>query len=249
MEERQHTTVVAKTNIRAAIMVDGAFYRKRAKYLFGDRSPEVRARELEEFCRSLLNYDRFENVYLYRIFYYDCAPSKKKVFHPLTRRTVDLGKSSLYSWMDTFLKALKEKRKFALRLGELSEDRLNYTLPADTIKKLCAGTVTIEDLTEESFELDIEQKGVDMKMGVDIASVAYKKQVDRIFLITGDSDFVPAAKLARREGIDVILVPMEQHVKGSLYEHIDGVRRGRLKNRDNTANEIANNVVQEVTSE
>ncbi len=27
-------------------------------------------------------------------------------------------------------------------------------------------------------------------------------QIDQIILIAGDSDFVPAAKLARREGID-----------------------------------------------
>jgi uncharacterized LabA/DUF88 family protein len=39
-----------------------------------------------------------------------------------------------------------------------------------------------------------------MRIGLDIASLSYKKQVDQIILIAGDSDFVPAAKLARREG-------------------------------------------------
>ncbi len=47
-----------------------------------------------------------------------------------------------------------------------------------------------------------------MRIGLDIASLAYKKQIDQIILIAGDSDFVPAAKLARREGIDFILDPM-----------------------------------------
>ena len=45
-----------------------------------------------------------------------------------------------------------------------------------------------------------------MKIGLDIASMAYKKQVDQIILISGDSDFVSAAKLARREGIDLYLI-------------------------------------------
>lgn len=42
-------------------------------------------------------------------------------------------------------------------------------------------------------------------------------------LIAGDSDFVPAAKHARREGIDFILDPMWHTIKDSLYEHIDGL--------------------------
>jgi len=47
-----------------------------------------------------------------------------------------------------------------------------------------------------------------MKIGLDISSLAYKKSVDQIILIAGDSDFVPAAKLAQREGIDFVLDPM-----------------------------------------
>ncbi|MEG1938948.1 MAG: NYN domain-containing protein, partial [Akkermansia sp.] len=58
----------------------------------------------------------------------------------------------------------------------------------------------------------------------DIVSMALKKQVDKIILISGDSDFVPAAKLARREGIDFILDPMWATIKPQLNEHIDGLK-------------------------
>lgn len=71
--------------------------------------------------------------------------------------------------------------------------------------------------------IELRQKGIDMKIGVDIASMALKKFVDRIVLIAGDSDFVPAAKLARREGIDFILDPMGANIDPSLFEHIDGL--------------------------
>ena len=54
--------------------------------------------------------------------------------------------------------------------------------------------------------------------------MAYKKQVDQIVLISGDSDFVPVAKLARREGIDFILDPLGSPIKDNLFEHIDGLR-------------------------
>ena len=89
---------------------------------------------------------------------------------------------------------------------------------------MCAGKIQVSDLLEHDFDVSFEQKGVDMRIGLDIASLAYKKQVDQIILIAGDSDFVPAAKLARREGIDFILDPMWNKIKDDLFEHIDGLK-------------------------
>ncbi len=63
-----------------------------------------------------------------------------------------------------------------------------------------------------------------MRIGIDIASLTLKKQVDQIVLIAGDADFIPAAKLARREGVDFILDPMWQSVPPGLNEHIGGLR-------------------------
>ena len=63
-----------------------------------------------------------------------------------------------------------------------------------------------------------------MKLGLDVASLAYKRLVDRIVLIAGDSDFVPAAKLARREGLDFVLDPLLAAIDPDLKEHIDGLK-------------------------
>lgn len=71
-----------------------------------------------------------------------------------------------------------------------------------------------------------------MKIGIDIASLAYKHLVDQIILISGDSDFVPAAKLARREGIDFLLAPMTATIKPSLHEHIDGLLNRTFSQKD-----------------
>lgn len=62
-----------------------------------------------------------------------------------------------------------------------------------------------------------------MRIGLDIASMTLKGQVDTIILVTGDSDFVPAAKLARREGVEFLLDPLWQRVNDDLMEHVDGV--------------------------
>lgn len=205
---------------KTAILIDGAFYRNRAFSCLGEKSPVDRAKELSYYCYKHLQ----EGQSLYRIFYYDCLPMKKKVFHPLLQKQIDFSETDTYKWGMDFIEELKHQRKFAIRLGKLAESQACYTLKSEVIKKLCSGIKSFSDLEEHDFQINVTQKGVDMKIGIDIASLAFKKQVDQIVLISGDSDFVPAAKLARREGIDFILDPLHAHIKPDLYEHIDGLR-------------------------
>lgn len=210
-------------DIKVAILVDGGFYRKRSKYLWGEKTPKERADELFDYCMKHVQKDKFNECYLYRIFYYDCPPSAKKVYNPLKKSTEDFALSDQYKWMTEFLNELTRKRKFALRLGRLSEDDLFYTINQSATKKLINKTKAIDDLEQKDLALSITQKGVDMKIGVDITSMAFRRQADRMILISGDSDFVPAAKQARREGVDFILDPMGQSIKSDLNEHIDGI--------------------------
>ncbi len=209
--------------MKTAILVDGGFYRRRSQKVFGDISAQERATELSDYCKRHLKTHGEHNT-LYRIFYYDCPPTSKRIFHPLLQKQVDLSKTELYIWMNQFLDELKKKRKFAIRLGKLAEEQAHYTIRPDIVKKLCNGIKSFDELTEADFCIEIEQKGVDMKIGLDIASMSYKHQVDQIILISGDSDFVSAAKLARREGIDFILDPLGAPIKPDLFEHIDGLR-------------------------
>jgi uncharacterized LabA/DUF88 family protein len=209
---------------KTAILIDGGFYRKRARHLWGAKAAEDRAKELEAYCRAHLNQkDRGVVRQLYRIFYYDCEPiGRKSVYHPLTKKNIDLDKSDTYTWTTAFFEELKRRRKFALRLGELSE-QMYYNLRPETTKKLLQGKIALDSLTEDDFVFVTQQKGVDMRIGIDIASMTYKKQIDQVILIAGDSDFVPAAKMARREGIDFVLDPMWADIRPSLFEHIDGL--------------------------
>lgn len=210
--------------IRTAILVDGGFYRKRAHFLWGELTAAERADELQNYCRTHIKLkDGGEKRILYRIFYYDCAPiSNRSVYHPLTKQNVRLDQSDTFTWSNAFLEELKKRRKFALRLGQLTGQSC-YNLKPEATKDLFVGKRQLSEITEKDFMFISQQKGVDMRIGIDIASLAYKKQVDQIILIAGDSDFVPAAKLARREGIDFILDPMGAVIRPDLFEHIDGL--------------------------
>ena len=54
--------------MRTAILVDGGFYRKRAKYLWGKKTPEKRAAELWAYCSAHLKHEqKFDDRSLYRI--------------------------------------------------------------------------------------------------------------------------------------------------------------------------------------
>ena len=48
--------------IRTAILVDGAFYRKRAYNLFGDLPPAKRAKELSSYCHRHIKEEKDGSV-------------------------------------------------------------------------------------------------------------------------------------------------------------------------------------------
>ncbi len=220
---------------KTAILVDGGFFLKRYRSITRNRNldPSKTASDLYTMCIKHLVQAKGEKYDLYRIFYYDCLPYDKKQHNPVTGKSIDFSKTDQYKFQTSFLEELRKKRKVALRLGVL-EDRKKWIIKPDKTKELLKGTINIGDLTEDDVQFDFTQKMVDMKIGLDIASITLKKQVDQIILIAGDSDFVPAAKLARREGIDFLLDPMWNPIKPHLFEHIDGLH-STLKQQTKTS--------------
>ena len=204
----------------AAVMVDGEFFLKRLEFLKGSQNAENAVRTLAAICREHVNR---VNRNLYRVFFYDCEPFSKKLFNPISKRTIDYGKSSVFTFRTELHNLLRHERKFALRLGKLRDDQdCRWVISKGKMNALIRGEISLSELQEEDLMPNLRQKQVDQKIGLDIASLAYKHLVDTIILISGDADFVPVAKLARREGIDFILDPMRARIQPDLYEHIDG---------------------------
>lgn len=208
-----------------AILVDGGFFIKRYRQVYTkdtDQPPQRVAKNLHEICLKHLSSNQKEKRSLYRIFYYDCPPLSKKAHHPLSGKAIDFDKTREAIFRTELHSELRKLRKVALRLGRLS-DSSNWQVKPEKLKALLKKEISIHDLQESDLLYDVKQKGVDMKIGLDIASLSYKHLVKQIVLIAGDSDFTPAAKLARREGIDFILDPMWNPINQDLHEHIDGL--------------------------
>ena len=218
-------TYMSKTNlppVKVAVLIDGGFFVKRFNSLY-NQDRRMSGADVAKHLYTMAHKHVGSNNILYRIFYYDCHPLSKKAHNPISGRPIDFSKTPESKFREELLEELKRMRKVALRIGTL-KDNNNWHLYPKVVKKLLARDMSVDDLTENDVYMEIRQKGVDMKIGVDITSLALKKFVDTIVLFSGDSDFVPAAKLARREGIDFILDPMFANVESQLFEHVDGMK-------------------------
>ncbi len=194
--------------------------KKQSVDKYEDLNPERLAHAIHTHCLKHINKENDEE--LYRIFFYDCKPLDKKVHYPHTQRSLDLSKSSTYKERTALHKHLISKPCLALRLWYLDANNARWVIHnKEKEKKLFKGEIYITDFTNDDFIYHAKQKGVDMKIGLDIATLALKKLVQKIVLISGDSDFVPAAKLARVEGIIFTLDPMGNPIREDLEEHID----------------------------
>ena len=212
-----------------AILIDGGFFLRRFPSCYPNKDKtdaRVVAKTAFETALSHLeekSQHRAVRHELYRIFFYDCPPLSKKAHYPKTRLAIDFSKTAQSVFRLALHDELRKQRKVALRLGHLLE-HAEWRLRDGRLKQLLDGSLDFKNLADDDFEYATVQKGVDMRIGLDIASLSYKRQVDQIVLVAGDSDFVPAAKLARREGIDFILDPLWSVIHASLHEHVDGVR-------------------------
>jgi len=90
-----------------------------------------------------------------------------------------------------------------------------------TLKKESQGKA---NLTDDDFEPNFEQKGVDMRIGLDIANYSHNRIVDKIIIATNDTDCVPALKDARRSGISISLVELNRvNLSYELLLHVDKI--------------------------
>ena len=215
--------------MRVAILIDGGFFVRRLPRLTDpailsdpERADQVLADLVDGHLKQLNLTAGTMNPYslLYRCFFYDAPPYTEQGHLPVSKRAVNYAKSPRAVFQLALLEHLRNHSDFALRLGEVRRRR-QWIITEKAQKDLLAGRRAAADLTDDDFTPGFQQKAVDMRIGLDIASLTLKKQADTIVLVTGDSDFVPAARLARREGARVILDTLWQRVTADLFEHID----------------------------
>ena len=160
-----------------------------------------------------------ESEELFRVYAYHCPPYDGSEQHPITHEMINFKETSTYMAMTKFLRELALMDNVAFRAGEISFD--GWVVKKHAARKIARSA---RPLQADDFSPDLKQKRVDIKIGLDIAWLASKGIVDRIILVTGDSDFIPAMKFARREGVQIILVSLSQPTKVDLKIHADELR-------------------------
>jgi len=172
---------------KIAVMIDGGFARNRAKKAFKNYNPA--------FIEKLGLRCRVNPETIQRILYYDCAPFQGTVKLPVSGADTNFGTPGADAW----LHELARKDLIAVRRGVL---KFRGWVPKNTpIVPPAAAPPTDAD-----FQPNFEQKGVDMRIGLDMANYAANRSVDLIALLTNDTDCIPAMKYARRAGLQVALV-------------------------------------------
>jgi len=199
---------------KVVFAIDGWFMRKQIQKFkpFYYSGPEIR-----KYCVKHLRADD----YLYRIFYYDTEPLDKKGQYPVSKKAIDFSTTKVALEQIKLLNSIRHTPNFALRLGETVWRDNEWILKQDKVNNLLKKKITVDQLVDDDFKPLIQQKAVDIKIGLDISCIAIEKLADLLVIITGDADIVPVLKFARRNGMQVCLDPLRNNIRSQLSEHVD----------------------------
>lgn len=190
--------------MKTALLIDGGYLRAASA---GVAQP-YNAAFVDAFSRKCLD----PTEYLLRAIYYDAPQYSGSAQLPVS------GQWHRFRATDTLLDDVSQLERFAVRRGNLGfrgwKPR-NIPIPGAA------------PLTDADFKPIFEQKGVDMRVGLDIAAFANLQSVERIILVTGDTDMIPAMKEARRAGLEVVLAQLPAPTRPlhkNLVAHTDITR-------------------------
>lgn len=199
-------------SLRFAVLIDWGFL----KYKLSTSNKLADADTFRAFVNQrLLPNPKFEGMRLHRIYFYDATPFTESVPKPLGGDSVDFNNSPTAQRGKKLHADLAQDAFMAMRLGDLVCN--GWEVKKRVLKKNAAPvTIGPDDLAPV-----IQQKGVDMRIAMDMAALTLKKHVEVLVLVSGDSDFVPAMKFARREGAQVYLVTLGHGIRAAMREHCD----------------------------
>lgn len=189
------------TTKRTYIAIDGGHLRQG----FDDEGIAFSANNIDKFARHCLG----GSEELLKILYYDCMPYRhpeggKPIAHPVTGEPLPQKHKS-----GDVLRELQQKNLFAVRFGKVVFRGWKFRDGGDTNNA-------------KHYSPNFQQKGVDMRIGLDMASIAESRLADRLILISADTDLIPAIKLCRKRGIQVAIVQLPTvQLSADLRAHAD----------------------------
>ncbi|MGD0537345.1 MAG: NYN domain-containing protein [Verrucomicrobiota bacterium] len=198
-----------------AILLDGGFVTKKLQRTLGHFPT---ASDVDQECQRIASHPKLANRELLRIYFYDASPAKDCLTNPIDGSKRDLATTPEFGRQVSLLDKLELTPNFAVRLGEVAVH--GWKLGDSAFKAMVKAP---RPPTAHDIVPDLEQKGVDLRIGLDIARLSLRAMVDTIVVVTGDSDLVPAFKFARREGVRIFLDHMGHGVRRELKAHADVV--------------------------
>lgn len=205
---------------RYATLMDGAFVIHKI-------APRVHrfptALDIEAVSNAIAQHRCVSGLSRLRVYFYHSRPAAEVVTNPISKHKIALSKTRVHAAHAGLLKDLEIRPDFALRLGELHT--VGWKVGATAFRRLLRQPDRLE---AEDLVPAIEQKGVDLRIGLDIAKLSLTRAVEAIVVVTGDSDLVPALKFARREGVRVFLCNLGHGVRRDLRAHADRIIRLKL---------------------
>ena len=198
-----------------AILLDGGYLTKKLQERYGRAAT---ADDVETECVRLSATPCLADYELLRIYYYDAYPSTETVSWPVSGTPYPLGNTLRFQQAQALYDQSVLKPNFALRMGHVTISPTHWKMKPRSANQLKQNP---RPLVDGDFTLDMSQKGVDIRIGMDMARLALREMVRAIVVVTGDTDFVPAFKYVRREGVKVILEPMGGGGRVELRRHAD----------------------------
>jgi len=199
------------------MLIDGAFAIRKLRRRC-DAFPA--AADMEAIAAAIGADECLNGLSRLRVYFYHARPAMQTLTNPLSKRKVALSGTRVHADHVRLLNDLEIAPDFALRLGDTST--LGWKIGDAAFRRLLRQPKLIQ---AEDLVPAIEQKGVDLRMGLDIARLALTHSVEAIVVVTGDSDLIPAFKFARREGVRVFLCQVGHGVKRELRAHADRIIR------------------------
>ena len=200
---------------KAAILFDGGFVKKKLTSSLG-KFPT--SKDVLDTLSAIRAKPRLNSTELFRVYWYDAPPFEGKARNPLDKSEIDFSVTSQARQNRALIDTLELQPDFAVRRGVLLHS--GWKLGRAALASLAQAS---RPLTAKDLVPDMEQKGVDLRIGLDIALLSLKRIVDIAVLVTGDSDFVPVMKFARMEGVKVYLETLGHPVRRELKAHADFV--------------------------
>lgn len=197
-----------------AILIDGGFVREKIKART-KAFPTIA--DVEAEIARIRGDARLAGLSLLRIYYYDAPPASGIITNPLDGTKTDLGGHPHAAANLSLQQKIELLPDVAVRYGELQQQ--GWELGSAAMRSLQKNGARA--LLAGDFVPNIKQKGVDLRIGLDIARLSLRDRVSVLVVVTGDSDMIPAFKFARREGVRVYLDHMGHGVKRDLKVHCD----------------------------